>query len=173
METCSLSTDTLAARKIINMQTVMERTMKVAGLLMILVAGITAATAQSAEQYVPQLGDIMNAAQVRHQKLYLAGAARNWDLAAYQSRQLRGNLKDAAVFYSGIPINNVTTLAERLNTLDAAIEAKSTPRFARAYGELTGGCNTCHQSLERAFIVIKQPSDKPFGDQEFMPKDEH
>jgi hypothetical protein len=141
-------------------------------------AGITAAAAQSGlgipagEQYVPQLGDIMNAAQVRHQKLYLAGIARNWDLAAFQSRQLRGNLRDAAVFYSGIPISNVTTLAERLNAIDDATEARSAQRFSKAFGELTGGCNACHQSLGRPFIVMKQPSDKPFGDQEFMPKGE-
>jgi hypothetical protein len=84
-------------------------------ILAALIMGSTAAvaTAQSvlnapaSEQYVPQLGDVMNAAQVRHQKLYLAGKARNWELAAFESRQLRGNLRDAAVLYSGIPISNV------------------------------------------------------------------
>jgi len=140
-----------------------------------LLAGSAAAAAQSgfgasaSEQYVPQLGDIMNAAQVRHQKLYLAGKAGNWPLAAYQSRQLRGNLRDAAVFYSGIPISNITTLAERLNAIDDAIEAKNNQQFSKAFAQLTGGCNECHQSLERPFIVMKQPSDKPFGNQDFMP----
>lgn len=147
-------------------------------MLTLLVAGSTAAVAQTGfsapvgEQYVPQLGDIMNAAQIRHQKLYLAGKARNWELAAYQSRQLRGNLRDAAVFYAGIPISNVTTLAERLNAIDEAIAARSGQRFTKAFGELTGGCNECHQSLGRPFIVMKQPSDQPFGDQQFAPKGE-
>ena len=147
-------------------------------LMIVLAAGATAAAAQSGlgpsagEQYVPQLGDIMNAAQVRHQKLYLAGLAHNWELAAYQSRQLRGNLRDAALLYSGIPISNVTTLAEGLNAVDEAIAARSVQRFSRAFGELTGGCNACHQSLARSFIVIKQPSNGPFGNQEFMSKGE-
>ncbi len=147
-----------------------------AWILSLLLAGSTAAVAQSGfsapvgDQFVPQLGDIMNAAQVRHQKLYFAGKARNWELAAFESRLLRGNLRDAAVFYSGIPIDNVTTLAERLQAVDDAIGAKDAARFTKAFGELTGGCNQCHQSMERSFIVMKQPSDQPFGDQQFTPK---
>ena len=148
--------------------------------LAVLLTGSTAAVAMAQsvfsaspnEQYVPQLGDIMNAAQVRHLKLYLAGRARNWELAAYESRQLRGNLRDAAVLYSGIPVSNVTTLAERLQAIDDAIAAKNGPRFIQAYGELTNGCNECHQSLGRPFIVMKQPSDQPFGDQQFAPRGE-
>jgi hypothetical protein len=149
--------------------------------LALLLTGATAAaaTAQTGlgtpagEQYVPQLGDIMNSAQVRHHKLYVAGKARNWELAAYESRQLRGNLRDAALLYSGIPVSSVTTLAERLQSLDDAIEAKDGSRFTKTFGELTGGCNECHQSLGRAFIVIKQPSDQPFGNQQFAPRGEH
>jgi hypothetical protein len=152
--------------------------MKFRGWMMtLLVASSTAALAQSgfsasaADQYVPQLGDIMNAAQVRHQKLYLAGRARNWELAAYQSRQLRGNLRDAAVLYPGIPIDDVTTLAQRLQAVDDAIEAKNSARFTKAFGDLTNGCNQCHQSMERSFILMKQPSDQVFGNQQFTPKD--
>jgi hypothetical protein len=128
-------------------------------------------TASAGEQFVPQLGDIMNAIQVRHQKLYLAGRARNWDLAAFEARLLRGNLRDAAVLYSGIPISNVTTLAEGLQAVDDAVAAKDTKRFAKAFADLTGGCNACHQSLERPYIVIKQPTDQPFGNQQFTPGD--
>ena len=129
-------------------------------------------TASLGEPYAPRLGDIMNAVQVRHQKLYFAGKARNWELADYESRQLKGNLREAAMLYSGIPVSNVTTLAERLQSIDDAIKAKDSRRFDRAYGQLTAGCNECHQSLQRAFIVIKQPSDQPFGDQQFAPKGE-
>jgi hypothetical protein len=144
-------------------------------ILAVLVTGSTAvvAMAQSDKQYVPQLADIMNAVQIRHQKLYLAGRARNWELAAFEARQLTGNLRDAAVFYSGIPIDNVVTLADRLKAVNDAIEAKDSQRFSKAFGDLTGGCNQCHQSMERSFIVMKQPSDQPFGDQQFAPKAEH
>ena len=40
------------------------------------------------EQYVPRLGDIMNAVQSRHMKLWFAGKALNWELAAYELGQI-------------------------------------------------------------------------------------
>jgi hypothetical protein len=36
------------------------------------------------EKFVPRLGDIMNAVQSRHMKLWFAGKALNWELAAYE-----------------------------------------------------------------------------------------
>jgi hypothetical protein len=74
--------------------------------------GATAAAAQdlkspSAGEYVPRLGDIMSAAQTRHQKLWLAGRAQNWELGAFELRQLKASLVEAAVLYSGIPVSNV------------------------------------------------------------------
>jgi hypothetical protein len=42
-------------------------------------------------------------------------------------------------------------------------------KCAAAYGELTGGCNACHQSMQRSFIAIRTPTDQLFGDQIFAP----
>ena len=97
------------------------------------------------EQYVPRLGDIMNAVQSRHIKLWFAGKARNWELAAYELRQLKAGLVEAAVLYEGIPVTNVTTMAKPVQSISDAIEAKDGKRFAKAVGELTDGCNACHQ----------------------------
>lgn len=126
----------------------------------------------SDERYVPRLGDIMNNAQMRHIKLWYAGKAANWELAGFELRQLKTNLVDAALLYSGIPVTNVTTLATPLQAVSDAIEAKDGSRFAKAYGELTGGCNACHQSMERAFVAIRTPAEQPFGfgDQLFAPQ---
>src|ERR1700737_4195705 len=44
--------------------------------------------APTTEQYVPRLGDLMSAIQLRHMKLWFAGKALNWELAAYELRQL-------------------------------------------------------------------------------------
>jgi hypothetical protein len=128
--------------------------------------------ASPGEQYVPRLGDIMNAAQTRHIKLWYAVKAANWDLAAFEIRQLKASLVEAALLYSGIPVTNVTTLAAPLQSVADAIEAKDGKRFAKAYGELTGGCNACHQSMERAFVSIRTPAEQPFGfgDQLFLPQ---
>ena len=145
---------------------------------MLALAGLGAATAvaaqdlksPSADQYVPRLGDIMGAAQMRHHKLWLAGKAQNWELAAYELRQLKANLVEAAVFYSGIPVGNVTTLEPSLQSMSDAIDAKDSRKFAKGLGELTEGCNACHRSLKRSFVVMKVPSDqKPFANQQFAP----
>jgi len=146
---------------------------------MLALAGLAAATAvtaqdlksPSADQYVPRLGDIMSAAQTRHQKLWLAGRAQNWELSAYELRQLKASLIEAALLYSGIPVSNVTTLEPSLRATSEAIAAKDGRKFAKALGDLTEGCNACHRSMERSFVVIKVPADpQPFSNQQFAPQ---
>jgi hypothetical protein len=122
------------------------------------------------EQYVPRLGDIMNAIQARHMKLWFAGKALNWDLAAYELRQIKAGLLEAAVMYPGIPVTNITTMTEPVQSVADAIEAKDSKRFATALGGLTSGCNSCHQSMERGFIVIQAPTVSPFSNQVFPPQ---
>jgi hypothetical protein len=112
----------------------------------------------------------MNAAQTRHMKLYLAGKVQNWDLANYELQLLRMSLGDAAVLYAGIPADNVTKMVEPLNAIEDAIKAKDSRRFASAVAALTNGCNACHQSMHRGFIVMRLPTDQPFGNQSFPPQ---
>ena len=121
------------------------------------------------EQYVPRLGDIMNAVQSRHIKLWFAGKALNWELAAYELRQLKAGLLEAAVLYEGIPVTNVTTMTKPVQSISDAIEARDGKRFAKAVGELTDGCNACHQSMGRGFIVMRMPTASPFSNQSFAP----
>jgi hypothetical protein len=125
--------------------------------------------ATASEQYVPRLGDIMNAIQTRHIKLWLAGKVQNWDLAAYELRQLKAGLLEAAVLYEGIPVTSVTTMTAPVQSVADAIEARNSQRFAKAAGELTDGCNACHQSMGPGFIAIQTPTAAPFGDQSFAP----
>jgi hypothetical protein len=124
----------------------------------------------STEQYVPRLGDIMNAIQFRHMKLWFAGKARNWELAAYELRQLESSLMDAATLYPGIPATNVTRMTDPTQAVADAIEAKDSLRFAKAVGEFTNGCNACHQSIGRGFIVMRVPTESPFNNQVFSPQ---
>lgn len=125
----------------------------------------------STGEYVPRLGDIMTTAQTRHQKLWFAGKAQNWELAAFELRLLKESLVEAAVLYSGIPISNVTTLEAPLQSVSDAITAKDGKKFAKAAGDLTEGCNACHRSMKRSFIVMKVPAElQPFGNQVFPPQ---
>jgi hypothetical protein len=157
-----------------------EQAMRCRGLIAaaaVMVCGATSlAVAQSGldrpsgEQYVPRLGDIMNLVQVQHAKLWFAGQAQNWELAAYELRQLRASLADAVVFYSGIPVGNVATLATPIQSISDAIDAKDSKRFTKAVSELTDGCNACHSAMQRSFVAIRIPTDKPFGNQLFQPQ---
>jgi hypothetical protein len=122
------------------------------------------------ERYAPQLAEIMGAAQTRHVKLYLAGKAQNWDLADYELQILRTNLTDAAVFYVDIPADNVAKMVEPLKAIEDAIKAKDGHRFAKTIATLNDGCNACHQTMRRGFIVIRLPTGRPFGDESFQPE---
>jgi hypothetical protein len=124
----------------------------------------------SGDQYIPRLVSIMETAQTRHMKLWFAGEAGNWELAAYELRQLKASLAEAAVLYSGIPVSNITTLAGPLQAASDAIDGKDGKRFAKAFGEVTDGCNACHRSMDRSFVIMRTPTAQPFGNQLFSPQ---
>jgi hypothetical protein len=122
------------------------------------------------------LDDLMTLlVQPRHIKLYYAGAQKNWELAAAESRALRASF---ARIQRSIPryLNNdveqtVTAIfAPTLQAVDAAIAAADPRRFAMAYQDLTAACNACHVFMEHPFIVIGVPASaakSSFPDQEF------
>jgi len=138
--------------------------------LPLMAAAQTGGNTSSPKPYVPRLGDIMNAAQTRHMKLWFAGKSANWDLAAYEIRQLKMSLTEAALLYERIPVTNVTTMAEPLQALADAIEARDAGKFIKSYGALTDRCNGCHQSMGRGFIFMRVPEVSPFADQRFAPE---
>jgi hypothetical protein len=118
---------------------------------------------------LPRLGEIMLGKQWRHIKLWFAGKEHNWNLAAYELAQIRASLTDAASLYSGIPVNDVVTMAGPIQSIDKAIQSKDSAGFVKAFNELTGGCNACHRSMGREFIEIRVPGASPFSDQVFSP----
>src|SRR5512138_1648834 len=110
------------------------------------------------QQYTPRLVAIMSAAQNQHLKLWLAGKARNWELAAYELRQLTDSLAEAAVLYPGIPTSNVTTMQEPLLSIADAVMAGDSRRFAASMHKLTERCNACHSSMDRGYVVMALPT---------------
>ena len=60
-----------------------------------------------------------------------------------------------------------TTVKEPLAALDRAIKAEDGTQFVAAYGQLTAACNACHQSYDRAAIVIQPATVAAFPDQDF------
>jgi hypothetical protein len=125
--------------------------------------------AQTPQKYAPRLADIMGAVQFRHLKLSVAGQQQNWPLAAYELELVRSGLVEAISLYDNIPVENITMVDGPIKDLESAIAAKNGAAFGKAFQQLTAGCNACHQSIGRGFIVITVPTASPFSNQSFAP----
>ena len=138
--------------------------------LTLLAAGALAQTPAQPD-YHPSFGDLMTmAVQPRHTKLGIAGHARNWEYAAYESSELRnafGRIGRTIPAYRKQVLADMfaSAILPQMDELDAAIKAKSGPRFDAAYAKVTEGCNACHVGLEHAFVVIREPKTSPYTDQ--------
>ena len=141
-----------------------------------LVASVPASADQAAGKgYLPGLGDLMNASmQVHHLKLWFAGHADNWPLAAYELKEIRETSEDIRTFapkWQGVPVGEmVGSLDGSLDHLDAAIKAKDPRKFDTAFHELTETCNACHAAASQPEIKIIEPIPQgggSFADQDF------
>jgi hypothetical protein len=129
--------------------------------------------AQPVESYVPGLGDFMTAyVQPHHIKLWLAGSAGNWRLAAYEAAELGETFDDISNYqatWKSVPVAQLVkaNIEPALKSVDAAIAHHDVPAFKGAFGALTAACNTCHKAAQHDFLEIKVPSGDPFSDQNF------
>lgn len=121
------------------------------------------------DTYVPTLGDIMGATQLRHFKLSYAGSLGNWELASYELGQIENSFINAARLYENIPIEKINMIERPMIALADAIKAKDGARFAGAFAELTATCNSCHEAAHVGFIRIQVPTASPFSNQSFVP----
>ena len=141
-----------------------------------LAASVAFANAQPAkEPYEPGLGEFMIATQLRHAKLWFAGKDSNWDLAAYETDEIKEGLEDAARLhstYDGVPVAEMikTIIDPRIEKVEEAIKAKSSAEFIVAFDELTSGCNSCHAGANKSFIHIQRPTEPPLTNQNFAPR---
>ena len=124
------------------------------------------------QRYVPRLNDIMVATQLRHFKLWYAGAVRNWPLAKYELAQIRTDIDDAKGFYPKISGSDMTIMIPACVEVDSAIKAKDSAKFFSAFGKLTAECNSCHEAAGFGYIKIREPKlspieTSPFSDEEF------
>jgi len=124
------------------------------------------------EAYTPGLGDFMGQVQMRHAKLWFAGKAKNWQLAAYELDEIKEAFEDAAKYqpnFKGKPIAAMIgpITARPITQLEKAIDAKDTVRFAKAFDSLSNACTSCHQAAGHGFIAIQRPSFPPLTNQRF------
>jgi hypothetical protein len=142
-----------------------------------LVASASAKSPDPAVSYVPGLGEIMAATQMRHLKLWYAGEAQNWPLASYEIDELAEGFADAARYHPHhkdaprpLPELIPEFTAGPIAALPTAIAAHSPAAFAAAYDALTAGCNGCHAAAGFAFNVVTRPTANPYSNQQFAPQ---
>ena len=130
----------------------------------------------------PHLADLMNEAmQVHHAKLWFAGHASNWALAAYEVRKIKETIVEiketiveiqiASPQWQRVPVGEMlTSFDSNLDAVDQAVKAKNAAKFDTAYHELTATCNACHTRAGQPQIRIIDPlpnGGSIFPDQDF------
>ena len=140
------------------------------------VAAQTPAEGQTAPLYRPSLADLMSTTvQPRHVKLAFAGREKNWVFAAYELKQLSDAFDRLSLQWPQWRQQRIVELVETivrdpLFELDIAIKNKDEAKFAEYYGHLTDACNACHQAALQTPVVIQDPKESMFPDQDFRPK---
>jgi hypothetical protein len=124
--------------------------------------------------YLPGLGDFMGRIQTDHAKLWLAGDARNWELAEYQLGELKevfSDVQDLVPRYQNIPVGDMidAIITGTITDLENAIATQDFGKFSAAFDHLTTACNSCHQAANRGFIAIRRPTQSNFSNQDFSP----
>ena len=150
----------------------------VAALIGIVLLGALAARAQQTDKPAasppeadaggPGLGEIMTLQQLRHIKLWFAGRARNWPLADYELGELNEGFEDVSKLLGGDIIEK--KVGATMKDLQKIVDDKNAAGFAAAYDRLSAGCNSCHRTLDHAFIAIQRPTVLPYSDQNFAPQ---
>ena len=127
--------------------------------------------------FKPSLSELMILAQAHHAKVWLAGNARNWPLAAYQIEELRKVIVRIATRVrepeeEDIPIGPLieATIGTTIGAVETAVLERNGAQFTAAFDVLTAACNRCHWSMKKDFIVIQRPGSSAFPNQSFAPK---
>jgi hypothetical protein len=116
----------------------------------------------------------MGRIQADHAKIWLAGEARNWELAGYQLGELKEVLSDVqelVTYYQNIPVGEMidAIITGTITDLEGAITARNFTKFSASFDQLTAACNSCHQAANRAYIAIRRPTQSNFSNQDFSP----
>jgi hypothetical protein len=144
---------------------------KFAALIILVLLAISPARAEDAagaEPHEPNIGDIMAHQQERHIKLWFAGQGGNWPLADYEIGKLKDGFEDVNRQIGGDTVEKA--VGGPVAALEKAIESKDRGSFTRAFDQLTAGCNSCHRTLDHAFISIQRPNSQPYSNQSFAPQ---
>lgn len=115
--------------------------------------------------YHPELGEQMLILQIRHARLWFAGQAQNWLLAAFELQEIKEAFDAVVEQNPEHAIFQPQRLADILpamtkapvSALRDAIDHGSKAEFEKAYDGLSAACNGCHKVAGNEFLVIQRP----------------
>lgn len=113
----------------------------------------------------PELGQQMLELQIRHDRLWWAGDAGNWNLAYYMVSELGEALRGIEQTNGDAPELQPEKLSEimpsimdpAIRTVQEALAKKDKAAFAKAYDQLSASCNACHAMAGAGFLHIQRP----------------
>jgi hypothetical protein len=131
-------------------------------------AELAAVKQQAAHGAAPtvELGQQMLELQIRHARLWQAGAARNWMLTQFQLAELRESLAGVVELNGDHAAVQPQRLADllpammdpSLRQLQDAVDKHDGAAFDAAYDGLSAACSGCHAATDHGFLVIQRPS---------------
>ena len=142
----------------------------------LLTVGSACRSAPVTEPYTPGLGEIMTLQQMRHNKLWWAGQAANWELAAYEIKELGEGFDDIIAYHPTHEESPVAPkdaiprmIAAPIADLRGVIGKADAQAFEPAFDALTRACNDCHRATNFGFNVVQRPTMNPYSNQAFAP----
>ena len=123
---------------------------------------------QILESYKPGFGEMMSSIQAHHSKLWFAGKNNNWQLAAFEVKELHEILDDIKKFQKDrAETAKMDMINPSLQQVKEAINQKNTTDFNSSFQQLTADCNQCHQQTDFSYNKVRIPETSPFTNQEF------
>src|SRR5437868_12180386 len=112
--------------------------------------------------YHPELGEQMLTIQIRHARLWFAGKAQNWTLAAFELQEIKEAFDAVAEQNPEHAIFQPQRLADILpamtkapiTALRDAIDHGNKAEFEKAYDGLSAACTGCHKTAGNDFLII-------------------
>jgi len=120
------------------------------------------------ESYKPGFGEMMSSIQAHHSKLWFAGKNNNWELAAFEVKELHEIISDIKTFQKDrAETAEMAIINPSLKVIEKAITQKKIADFNTGFQQLTNDCNKCHQLTDFGYNKVKIPKNSPFSNQEF------
>lgn len=129
----------------------------------------------------PELGEQMLELQIRHDRLWWAGQAGNWNLAYYMVSELGETLRNIEVTNGDAPELQPQRLAEVMPAImnpaiagvQDALAKKDGAAFNAAFDSLSASCNACHATAGVEFLHIQRPRTPLLDNLRYAPDTKH